>query len=153
LSTNAFLQNASGVTNNRPYVQYNSALNPGSTVVFRLEFYVPNRRPFTNSFEAEMVFPATVGTNAAAGVFVDRMFVDNRIIGEPRIVIEFNSIVGRVYTVIYSDDQMETWRAATPSITAGSSRTQWYDDGPPKTASRPTNQMRVYRVILAPANP
>jgi hypothetical protein len=59
--------------------------------------------------------------------------------------------VGRSYTVIYSDDGMITWRAATPSVTATSTRTQWYDDGPPKTHAQPLNSgSRFYRVILNP---
>jgi hypothetical protein len=37
---------------------------------------------------------------------------------------------------------------------AAADRTQWYDDGPPKTLSKPlTNGTRFYRVILAPAVP
>jgi hypothetical protein len=37
---------------------------------------------------------------------------------------------------------------ATPSITATANITQWYDDGPPKTASAPlTVGSRYYRII------
>jgi hypothetical protein len=147
------LQNATG-NDGSPYVQYNAPLNPGETVVFRLEFYVPDRRPFTNTLEAVAILPATTGTNAATGVFIDRSFIDSRIVDEPRYVIEFVSIPGRVYTVIYSNDGMNTWNAATPSILAGANRTQWYDDGPPKTVSKPSAiGSRFYRVILAPLNP
>jgi hypothetical protein len=61
------------------------------------------------------------------------------------------SIPGRSYTVIYSDDAMLTWRAATPSVTASATRTQWYDDGPPKTQAKPMSvSSRLYRVILNP---
>jgi hypothetical protein len=121
-------------------------------VVFLLEFYVPDRRPFTNTLEAQAVLPATAGTNSAAGVLVSRAFIDSRIPGEPRFVIEFDSIPGRTYTILYSDD-MQVWRAATPSVTANATRTQWYDDGTPKTISKPlSNTSRVYRVLVAPAN-
>ena len=38
--------------------------------------------------------------------------------------------------------------------TANATRTQWYDDGPPKTESKPLSATnRFYRVIVAPANP
>jgi hypothetical protein len=76
--------------------------------------------------------------------------VDSRF-AAPRYVIEFTSVPGRVYTILYSDDGMATWRAATPSVTASANVTQWYDDGPPKTASQPiSNGSRFYRVVQAP---
>ena len=81
---------------------------------------------------------------------IDLWFVDPRF-EEPRYVIEFASIPGRTYTILYSDDNMATWKVATPSITANSNRKQWYDDGPPKTDAKPFSiGSRYYRVILAP---
>ena len=128
----------------------NFELPPGQTVALRLEFYNPTRVAFTNSFEVQATLPATF-TNLTGGIAIDRSFADLRIPGEPRFVIEWSSIVGRNYTVIYSDDGMVTWRPATPSVTATSTRTQWYDDGPPKTHSQPLNSgSRFYRVILNP---
>jgi len=84
-------------------------------------------------------------------VAIDRVFMDLRIVNEPRCVIEFASIPGRTYTIIYSDD-LAIWKVATPSITATSTHTQWYDDGPPKTESKPLTLAirRFYQVILAP---
>jgi hypothetical protein len=98
------------------------------------------------------VLPAIAQTNSGSSVYVDKTFIDSRIPGEPRFVIEWASIPGRTYTVIYSSD-LRNWTAATPSITANANRTQWYDDGPPKTISLPSSGVRYYKVILAPANP
>jgi len=129
-------------------------LDPNQTVQFVLEFYDGDRRSFTNSLEAQAVLPDSSGTNSGTGMAISRAFIDSRIAGSPRFVIEFASIPGRTYTVIYSDDNLMTWTAATPSITANATSTQWYDDGPPKTRSKPlSNASRMYRVILAPANP
>jgi hypothetical protein len=148
------LYNAAGTNAGRPYVQYNASLNPTETVNLLLEFYVPDRRSFTNSFEAVAVLPAALPTNAGNGVVIDRSFVDSHVVGDPRYVIEFATIAGRSYTIIYSDDNGQTWRAATPSVTANANRIQWYDDGPPKTGSKPMSiQSRLYRVILVPASP
>jgi hypothetical protein len=98
--------------------------------------------------------PSSTGTNAATAVAIDRAFIDSRISGNPRFVLEFATIVGRSYTIVYRDDNMTNWNSATPSLTANATSTQWYDDGPPKTASKPlSNTSRLYRVILAPANP
>ena len=154
LSTNATFHNPSGTNDGVPFAQYNAPLNPGQTVLFTLEFLVPNRRPFTNTLAVEAVLPAAAGTNSGAGgIAISRAFVDARPPNAPRFVIEFPSTPGRVYTVLYRDDLVSPWKVATPSVTAGSTRTQWYDDGPPKTDGPPlTNGSRYYRVIVAPLN-
>jgi hypothetical protein len=150
--TNVWLWNATGTNvDGRRYVQYNSPLDPGSNATVRLELYNPTRLPFTNSIEILATLPTSAVTNLTNGVATDRAFVDNRESGNPRFVIEWVSIPGRSYTVIYSDDNMLTWRAATPSVTASATRTQWYDDGPPKTQAKPMSiSSRLYRVILNP---
>lgn len=151
-STNVWLWNATGTNvDGRRYVQYNSPLDPGSNATVRLEFYNPTRLPFTNSLEIQATLPTSAVTNLTNGVATDRAFVDNRESGNPRFVIEWVSIPGRSYTVIYSDDNMLTWRAATPSVTAAATRTQWYDDGPPKTQAKPMSiSSRLYRIIINP---
>src|SRR6266568_4391889 len=148
LRTNDFLYNAVGTNGSRPYVQYNAPLNPGQTVQFALEFYASDRQPFTNAFEVQAVLPSSTSTNGPLGVAIDHVFIDSVTADSPRFIIEFTSIPGRTYTIIYSDDGLVTWQAATPTITANANRTLWYDDGPPKTGSKPlSNMSRMYRVI------
>ena len=67
----------------------------------------------------------------------------------PESVLQWASVIGKTYTVIYSDTLNATnWYVATPSITATANVTQWYDDGPPKTMSPPASATaRFYRVI------
>src|SRR5207244_7486056 len=55
LRTNVYLYNASGTNGGIPYAQYNAPLDPGHTVLFSLEFYVADRRPFTDTLEAQAV--------------------------------------------------------------------------------------------------
>ena len=100
------------------------------------------------------VMPGITGTNAGTnGINISRAFVDSRPPNAPRFVIEFPSTVGRVYTILYRDSLTSPWKVATPSVTAGANRTQWYDDGPPKTDGPPLNNTsRYYRVIEAPVN-
>jgi uncharacterized repeat protein (TIGR01451 family) len=151
LRSGVTLYNATGITNGTPYVQYNFPLNPGNTVSFALEFYDQNRLPFTNSLTAIAILPANSGSPGTNGVVISRIFLDMRIAGDPRIVIEFPTTPGKTYTIIYSDNNLFTWQVATPSITANAVSTQWYDDGPPKTDSRPfLITSRFYRVIAAP---
>jgi len=113
-----------------------------------LEFYASDRQPFTNAFEVQAVLPSSTSTNGPLGVAIDHVFIDSVTAESPRFIIEFTSIPGRTYTIIYSDDGLVTWQAATPTITANANRTLWYDDGPPKTGSKPlSNMSRMYRVI------
>ncbi|MFM1769099.1 MAG: hypothetical protein RJA22_1628 [Verrucomicrobiota bacterium] len=143
--------NASGTNDGVPFIQYNRSLEAGARVSIRVEYYIPDRRPFATSYRV-------VPTPAAApkppmdgiGVVIERTLLDTRIPGEPRYLIEFASVPGRVYTIVYSDD-MKSWKTAVPAVTASSNRTQWYDDGPPKTDSRPSEQVkRFYRVVENP---
>ncbi len=153
LRTGVQLYNATGTEDGRPYVQYNSPLNPGQAVTLLLEFYVPDRGSFTDTFQAEAVLPASAGS-ASGGFAINRTFIDTRVSGLPRLVIEFNTVPGRTYTIIYSDDGMVTWQVATPSITATATVTQWYDDGPPATASNPlSGGSRFYQIIAGPSSP
>jgi uncharacterized repeat protein (TIGR01451 family) len=151
LRSGVTLYNATGTTNGTPYVQYNFPLDPGNTISFALEFYDQNRLPFTNSLTAIAILPANSGSSGTNGVVISRIFMDTRIVGDTRIVIEFPTTPGKTYTIIYSDNNLFTWQIATPSITANAVSTQWYDDGPPKTDSKPFSiTSRFYRVIAAP---
>jgi hypothetical protein len=135
-------------------VHYNAPLDPSNSVTLLLKFYVPDRKSITNSLSAEPDVLTTTGTNGATGVLITRGFVDNRDPNNQRFVIEFPTIVGRTYVITYCDDLGTTWKTATPSVVAGSTKTQWYDDGAPETDGAPmSNPMRLYRATLVPNNP
>jgi uncharacterized repeat protein (TIGR01451 family) len=142
------LYNASGTSNGVPFVNYNFPVDPSNAVSLILEFYNPTRLPFTNTLYAEAILPANIsvsGTNNST--LISTNFMDRRIEGDPRFVIEFPSVPGKTYTIIYSSD-LTTWKVATPSVKAANNVTQWYDDGPPKTESKPGSVgARYYRVI------
>ncbi|MDB6056434.1 MAG: repeat-containing protein, partial [Verrucomicrobiales bacterium] len=146
LSTNVTVYNATAKSNGIPYVHYNAPLDPNKTVTLILEFFNPKRTAFTDTLAALNDTITTTGTNAATGIHINKIYPDTT----GRIFIEFPSIVGRTYMVTYSDD-LNTWKIATPSITAGSTLTQWYDDGLPKTDTMPAN--RSYRALLVPSTP
>ena len=69
-----------------------------------------------------------------------------------RFVLEWTSVPGKTYTIIYSDVSASgPWLVATPTVTAPNNRVQWYDDGQPKTVSPPMSvTSRFYRVIVNP---
>jgi len=154
------LYNATGTNNGVAYVEYDppydSPLNPypqaNSSVTFTLEFFVSDRRPFTNSLTAVAIdAPVNQPVNGVQVSILQSGFNDQRNPGNPRFLVQFSSVPGRTYTVQYTDDLL-TWRNATPSIIATATSTFWYDDGPPVTVSPPTypNSSRFYRVLLNP---
>jgi hypothetical protein len=164
LRSGVTLYNATGTNNGMPYVEYdppyNSPLNPfpavDSSVTFVLEFFVANRLPFTNSLTAVAINPPVTAPINGTIINITTNFVDyrftNSIPGDLRYVIVFDSIPGRTYTIEYSPD-MVTWSIAVPSIVASANATQWYDDGPPETVSKPftpATPTRYYRVLLDP---
>ncbi|MDB6112936.1 MAG: hypothetical protein JWR69_4686 [Pedosphaera sp.] len=137
--------NASGKASGNPFVQYNLALTPGTSVDLLIEYYRSSRLPIPQpSFVPQDAAPIAV-TATGSTISIDR----NVQFENGRFLIEFSAIPGRHYAVQYSGD-MVTWKTANPTLTAPSNRVQWYDDGPPKTESKPTTGSRFYRVVLLP---
>ena len=142
------LNNATGSTNGVPYVQVNTPLNPGEFTGVYLEYVVPDRQPFTNSLSVVWTLSEDATADPTGAVPVNTSFMDTQNPSAPRFVIEFDTIPGEIYTVLYTENLTAPWRAALPPVVAGSTRTQWYDDGPPKTQTHPRDTTnRYYRVI------
>jgi hypothetical protein len=142
------LYNASGSTNGIPYAQVNTPLNPGDFTTVMLEYYVSDRQPFTNALSVVWVLSDDVTVVPGVGAGINTQFMDERDPGSERFVIEFTTVPGEVYTVFYAESIAGPWRAAVPPVVAGSTRTQWYDDGPPKTWKHPRDTTnRFYKVI------
>jgi uncharacterized repeat protein (TIGR01451 family) len=143
LTNNVTLYNASGTTNGVPFVNYNFPVDPSNAVSLILEFYNPTRQAFTHTLWAEAILPTATGTISTNGAAAASIHADPR---TGRVFIEFLSVPGKTYTIIYSDTlAAPVWKVATPSVRAAANVTQWYDDGPPVTDSKPV--IRFYRVI------
>jgi hypothetical protein len=142
------LYNAVGTNNGKPYVVYGSTLDTNQSVDLVLEYFIPTRLPITisNSQYTAVGIGAVdlslpTGTN---GTFLITKIVP---LTNSFVLIEFQSTPGLTYTISYSDDTV-SWLLAQPSIKAHADRTQWIDDGPPKTVSVPTS--RLYRAFVNP---
>lgn len=152
LGTNR-LYNAAGTNNigtnsNIPYVQHNAALAVGASVPMRLEYHVRTRTPLTNLtyIAVGVTFtPPTVPTSTSP-IITAKATVPSG------FLIEFQSIPGRSYTILYADNMsFSNALAAQPVIVAPADRVQWIDSGPPKTISVPASVgSRFYRVMLNP---
>jgi uncharacterized repeat protein (TIGR01451 family) len=158
LRSGVTLYNATGSNNIGQYVEYDpltplSNNPPNNFVTFQLEFFVADGRPFTNSLTAVATFepPTSPISGVQVNVAVPSTPLDQRNPNDQRFIIQFNTIPGRTYTIEYGPDINSVTNIAVPSIVASSTSTVWYDDGPPKTLSKPftlATPTRFYKVIL-----
>lgn len=144
-----------------PYAQHNAPVNPGDSVEFLLEFYLPDRLlvhsltnqtgTFNPGYYAQVVPPTEpqepAGTVLSPGPLRYALTNGN-------FLIEFSTQAGRLYYIQYTDELAgpePVWRTARPPVSGNGTRLQWIDAGPPKTHSRPaTVPQRFYRVVLVP---
>ena len=140
--------NAAGDVDGVPFVTYNQELKPGATAELTIEFYVKDRQSFEAHFCAKPVLPSSPIQQEGTLVKIDRAMR----LADGTFMLEFSSVAGRVYQVQYSAD-LSNWKSVTPSVSNGSNRIQWIDNGPPKTESFPSQSeqsQRYYRVIMLP---
>ena len=139
--------NASGSIGGIPYLQHNFPLAQGEEIVFLIEYYRLSRRTdFTPVFGPEATQSVSPPAPVGVALSIDRG--PSNLGG--RILIDFTTIPGRRYVVQYSSN-LTDWKTTDPIITAPSNRVQWYDDGPPKTESKPNSVgSRFYRIIQLP---
>jgi uncharacterized repeat protein (TIGR01451 family) len=141
------LFNAVGTNDGNPFVLYASSLAAGASVDLVMEYFVPTRVPFPDPALLAVEVPAvnltTSNTNAPNITKV-------LLLSPGKVLIEFASVTGRTYTVLYSDSaDFTNALVAQPPVVAPADRVQWIDDGPPKTISFPPS-MRFYWVRQEP---
>ncbi len=157
LPADVSVRNASGTDSfgtlpaGTPYLLSNQDLAPGASVEFTVEFFRLNRDPkFSPQYAVELLTDDGVTPDAAAkGMTVDRM----EMLANEDFLLEFGSQPGAEYAIEYSSG-LNSWKRVRPTITATATRTQWIDNGPPKTESHPSDApQRFYRFVdLTPAN-
>lgn len=152
-----WLANSAGTNNGNPFIIYGSILNPGKSANMLLQYAAGNYFTFNNSqlqanatSLANLTPPANLGTPVANFGLFQIPLTSSVLPGS--VLIEFASVAGQNYTVVYSDNpQMANPVLALPSHTAPANYTFWQDYGPPATVSFPTNSTpRYYRVYLNP---
>lgn len=145
------LYNAVGTNGGNPYVIYAGQLLPGGSVDLVLEYFVPTRLPIDVPDSAYAAY-GTAAVSLQVGSAPPPNITSITNLGSYGVLVEFEAVQGRSYSVLYSDNMAFTNAfISQPPVTAPGSRVQWIDIGPPKTISHPaTNGARFYRVQLNP---
>ena len=147
------LFSAVGTNDGNQFVVYGATLETNQSVDLLFEYFVPTRLPVVvddsqlHPFEMP-AFNLTPPAGTPLPFPAPRLVI----LSPDRFLVEFPSIAGRTYTVLYRDESiLGNERAVLPPIVAAGDRVQWIDDGPPKTISRPASVgARFYRVIQNP---
>ena len=143
LPANASLYNASDCLTGLPCAIYHQPVAPGQSVSMVLEYNVSNRSPLAPpTLTTVPILPHDVSSPASSGALA----IDVAMLLKPGMfMIEFPSEPGVLYQIQYSDDGLN-WLDSLSRIRAAGTRTQWIDQGAPRTASPPGSGTRFYRV-------
>ncbi len=147
------LFNAAGTNNGNPFVIYNATLGTNQSVNLLLQFFPRGSFPLTNGQLQAFAVPVSSLTPPAATSTSTNLNITRIVqLADGNMLIEWQAITNRTYTVVYSDNVLfSNAMIAPPSIVAPANEVQWIDYGPPATTSAPTNSSaRFYRVFLNP---
>jgi uncharacterized repeat protein (TIGR01451 family) len=147
------LFNASGTNNGNPFVVYATTLGTNRSVNLLLQYAPRESFPFTNSQLQAFAVPMPDLSPPLVSSFSTNLNITHIVkLPDGNVIIEFPSILGRSYTVVYSDNVLfSNAMIAPPAIVAPANETQWIDYGPPTTWSTPSSvNVRFYRVIQNP---
>jgi hypothetical protein len=153
LPSGARLDNAAGTggPESLPYLIYNQPLGPDASVELTAEFYVPDRGNLNSlTFEIEPLGEPEVPIQVAASGAEPSRIVR---LDDGSMLIEMGVELGKTYRIEYSSGDSK-WMAAGGEVKASSNRLQWIDNGPPKTASHPSEApTRFYRMVESKTPP
>jgi hypothetical protein len=140
-------QGASGMTaEGQPYFLIGEPLAAGGQLELTIEFFSPGRSvSFVPQYRIELL-RATPPQPSLSG---QRLSIERCTpLPDGSFMIEWPSAAGARYAVEYSGD-LTDWVQAGEPVTAAANRTQWVDNGPPKTVSPPASAaVRYYRVVI-----
>ncbi len=141
------LYNASGTTNDVPYLHY-GPLPPGQSVTLTAEYYVADRRTVPRPEYEPLLGPLRRVVASGGSVFA----ITTARFTNGVFILDFQTLAGRQYYIQYVEDlNSQAWQTAVPAVLGTGSRVQWVDRGPPKTQSPPAGQAaRFYRGMLMP---
>jgi hypothetical protein len=129
----------------RYYMLCTEGLSAYGSISFALEYYDSLRREIVAADIQLSIEPVSeLSVNSVRGSYQAIGFTPT---ADGSMLVEFASEPGTTYYVEYSDDLIN-WNTVESPIRATRTRTEWFDDGPPKTPCCPDNtSSRFYRVL------
>ncbi len=147
------LFNAHGTTTaDIPFIVWDQELAPGAEAEVLMQYFSnTGRANFTPVYTIEFLTAAEATALLAPPPVGDPLAVVRFLqLADESMLVEWASTPGKTYYIQYTSD-MITYTTVLPGITAGATRTQWIDRGPPQTESHPSDVtgLRAYRVMEA----
>jgi hypothetical protein len=145
LPSGTSLANQSGTDALGPFAEIDTASRPEArSFPLTLKYHHPRRGKFpTPQLEVRVV--DSVPRDIPEG---DRFTITRAVpLAEGAVLVEFAAQPGARYRIEYSPD-MSAWTPVPSQVTAGGTKVQWIDRGPPETGTPPsTARERFYRVV------
>lgn len=141
LNADTSLYNLSGTdAGGHAYVQWNEAVAAGEVITLVLEYYATDLSVPVPVLSVEAA-GAPTATPAIVPFSIDTVVR----LANGEVLLEFASDPGARYLIQYSDDNT-VWKSTGAPLTAGGTRVQWRDTGPPKSSPHPSAaHSRFYR--------
>ena len=141
------VENQTGVSaDGRPMIEMQTPFAGGATLSLNIAYLCMGAYRvdlFPATVELQYILPEWVPPLPAGGTAIDGGFP----LSDGRFLIQFDSVVGRLYAIEYCTDfPAGDWLAVPLRIRATANQTQWIDAGPPATQPFTLGQMRTYRV-------
>lgn len=152
LTSTNYVYFAAGTNDGKQFVLYPLPLEPMQTANLVLQFYSSTRTLVVSNSQFQ-AYPTVLASLNPPGVLGANIPITKVLrLSTGYTMIEYPSLIGSNYTILYSDDPAFTKPRAVPaSIKAPASAIQWIDHGPPLTTSTPTPPApRYYRVFINP---
>ena len=137
------------------FVIGNGPLATNQSVQLLLQFAPRGNGTFSlanNQLQAFALFASDLSAPTPTGTSTNLNFTRIVKMASGNMLLEFPTILGKTYTIVYSDNVLFSNAViAPPVVTAQANEMQWIDYGPPTTTSAPTNtHARFYRVYQNP---
>ncbi|YCM43789.1 PQQ-binding-like beta-propeller repeat protein [Verrucomicrobiaceae bacterium 227] len=122
-------------------------LEAGASVEFTLEYFSGTSRTAPDpEIALALIQPDPQTIEIVSATELDRILP----LADKSVLLEFASIPGTRYAIQYSHD-MVTWFSSPTVIKATANRTQWLDQGLPRTNCHPAEcPIRAYRLLTLP---
>jgi hypothetical protein len=141
------VENQTGTSaDGRPMIEMQTAFPDGASLTLNIVYvctgaYRADQDP--PAIELQYILPEWMPPLPGAGAVIGEAYE----LADGRLLLQFNSVPGRLYAVEYCTHFPDgDWVAVPMRLRATANRTQWIDAGPPATQPSAPGQIRAYRV-------